>query len=178
MTGRVRPPHVSGFRTDVHRTPSRLHVWQIGLILLLAWPIAAFVLLVLVAYALTVCFLHLALWITWVPRGKRVLFVYSNSPVWQPYVEENILPRLPKGSVVLNWSERRNWNRWALSSLTFRTFGGRKNFNPLAVVVRPLRGVRVFRFWQAFREYKHGRDASLKRLEHDLFSLLRVSGQT
>jgi hypothetical protein len=70
--------------------------------------------------------------------GKRVLFVYSNSPVWQSYIENNILPRLPHGSVVLNWSERRRWRWWSLSAAAFHFFGGSREFNPLAVVVRPL----------------------------------------
>jgi hypothetical protein len=51
--------------------------------------------------------LHVLLWVFWSPAGKRVLFVYSNSPVWQSYIEDDILPRLPQGSVVLNWSECR-----------------------------------------------------------------------
>ena len=44
-------------------------------------------------------------WIRWSLTGTRVLFVYSNSPVWQSYIENNIVPRLPPKSVVLNWSE-------------------------------------------------------------------------
>ena len=80
--------------------------------------------------------LHILLWLLWSPAGKRVLFVYSNSPVWQSYIENNILPRLPHGSVVLNWSERRRWRWWSLSAAVFHFFGGSREFNPLAVVVR------------------------------------------
>ena len=41
------------------------------LVLVLAWLVAAVLLLVLV-------------WLTWVPRGRHALVVYSASPVWQP----------------------------------------------------------------------------------------------
>jgi hypothetical protein len=126
----------------------------------------------LLAYGLYALLLHVLLWTTWSPAGKRVLFVYSNSPLWQSYVEGNILPRLPQGSVVLNWSERRRWRAWSLSAAVFHFFGGSREFNPLAIVVRPLRGVRVFRFWRAFRDAKHGDRNALHLLETRFFSEL------
>jgi hypothetical protein len=44
-------------------------------------------------------FLHVAVWLAWCARGRRVLFVYSNSPNWQEYVEEKIIPKLPVNAV-------------------------------------------------------------------------------
>ena len=129
--------------------------------------------LALAAYGVAALLLHLALWLVWVPFGRRVLFVYSDSPLWQEYVEHNILPRLPSGSVVLNWSKRRHWSRWTLAYWTFRFFGGRREFNPIAVVVRPLRWSRVFRFWRAFRDFKHGRREPLTRLEREFLESAR-----
>ena len=79
------------------------------------------VLLAIIACAITALLLHLALWLAWAPFGRRVLFVYSDSPVWRPYIEENLLPRLPRRSVILNWSDRRHWNRWTLAYWAFRT---------------------------------------------------------
>ena len=126
----------------------------------------------LLAYGLYALLLHVLLWIVWGLAGKRVLFVYSNSPVWQSYIEGEILPRLPHGSVVLNWSERRSWRRWSLAAAVFHCFGGRREFNPLAIVVRPLRWVRVFRFWRAFRDAKHGNRHALHQMETQFFSFL------
>jgi hypothetical protein len=105
-----------------------------------------------------------------------VLFVYSNSPVWQSYIEANILPRLPRGSVVLNWSERRRWRWWSLSAAVFHFFGGSREFNPLAVVVRPLRWGRAFRFWRAFRDAKHGNQEALRLVEAQFFTYLGLPG--
>ena len=62
------------------------------------------VFLVLLAYVISALLLHMALWLVWGTLGRRVLFVYSNSPVWQEYIEQNVLPRLPETAVVLNWS--------------------------------------------------------------------------
>jgi hypothetical protein len=129
-------------------------------------------LLLLFVYGLYALLLHVLLWVLWSPAGKRVLFVYSNSPVWQSYIEDNILPKLPQGSVVLNWSERRRWHSWSLSAVVFHCFGGSREFNPLAIVVRPLRWVRVFRFWRAFRDAKHGNPNALRLLETQFFSYL------
>jgi len=126
----------------------------------------------LLVYGLYALLLHILLWVVWSPAGKRVLFVYSNSPVWQSYIEDNILPKLPQGSVVLNWSERRRWRYWSLSAAAFHFFGGSREFNPLAIVVRPLRWVRVFRFWRAFRDAKHGNRSALRVLEKQFFSCL------
>jgi hypothetical protein len=59
-----------------------------------------------------------------------------------------------------------------LSAAVFRLFGGSREFNPLAVVVRPLRWVRVFRFWRAFRDAKHGNRSALSLLETQFFRCL------
>jgi hypothetical protein len=84
-----------------------------GLVVVLLSPL---LLPLMLAYGVYAILLHLLLWLLWSPAGTRVLFVYSNSPVWRPYIEEHILPMLPQGSVVLNWSERRRWRWWSLSA--------------------------------------------------------------
>jgi hypothetical protein len=101
------------------------------------------------AYGVDALSLHVLLWLLWSPVGRRVLVVYSDSPIWQPFFENRIIPRLPPSSIVLNWFGRRRWRRWSLAYLAFRFFAGRE-FNPLAVVIRPLRWGRTFRFWRAF----------------------------
>ncbi len=141
----------------------------LALIVVIGSPL---VLSILVIYGLYALFLHVLLWLLWSPTGKRVLFVYSNSPLWQSYIEETILPRLPRGSVVLNWSERRRWRWWSLSAAVFHFFGGSREFNPLAVVVRPFRWGRAFRFWRAFRDAKHGNRDALQRVETEFFTYL------
>ncbi len=155
----------------------RLRDWSgrlvLGLVVVLISPLLLPFLLV---YGLYAFLLHVLLWLLWGLTGRRVLFVYSNSPVWQSYIEANILPRLPRGSVVLNWSERRRWRWWSLSAAVFHFFGGNREFNPLAVVVRPLRWGRPFRFWRAFRDAKHGNQEALRLVEAQFFTYLGLPG--
>jgi hypothetical protein len=156
----------AGLNTRLPRWSGRL---LLALVVVVCSPL---LLLLLFAYALYAVLLHVVLWLLWSTAGKRVLFVYSNSPVWQPYIEANILPRLPHGSVILNWSERQRWRWWSLSAAVFYFFGGSREFNPLAVVVRPFRWGRTFRFWKAFGEAKHGNQQPLRAIEAELFESL------
>ncbi len=124
----------------------------------------------------------------WYPKGKHLLFVYSDSPVWKEYVEEHILPQIRSQAVVINWSERSQWEwKGTLELQVFQHWGrvsqhmfrGRKEwsgkeFCPIAIVFKPWRKPQTIRFWQAFKEYKHGKDSSLKKCERELFDLLEV----
>ena len=146
------------------------------LVFLLLAPlwIPALVLWFLFFLASRLC-LHLAVWMLWLPRNKRLLFVYSDSPIWQAYIEAHILPRIQEQAVILNWSERRQWSaRHTLAAAVFRHFGGHNEFNPMAVVFRPLRRGRVFRFFQPFRDLKRGKPEHLARVETEFFHYLRL----
>lgn len=111
----------------------------------------------------------------WGAYGKRLLLVYSNSPIWQAYVERNWLPQLESFAVVLNWSERSTWSeRHPFEAEIFRTWAGDQEFNPLAIVIPADGAVRVIRFWQAFRDYKHGKDRTLRAAEAELGAALGV----
>ena len=112
----------------------------------------------------------------WGAHGKRMLLVYSNSPNWQAYVEENLRPQLDSIAVVLNWSERVTWTeRNPFEADIFRTWAGDQEFNPLAIIIPADGAVRVIRFWQAFRDYKHGKDRTLRTAEAELEAALGVS---
>ncbi len=103
--------------------------------------------------------------------GRFVLFIYSDSPNWKDYVEANILPRLEPHVVTLNWSQRQEWQRRnPFEARLFRHWACETEFNPMALVFPPTGSVRDVRFWQAFRDFKHGKDRSLKQAEELLFS--------
>lgn len=123
-------------------------------------------------------------------KGKYVLLVYSNSRRWQGYFEDKIIPKLQDTAVILNWSERLTWT-WAktLELKIFQHFAGVTRFTyeengqiktswsgddfcPLAVVLKPWWRPKVIRFWEAFKDYKHGKSAKLKAREEELFSVL------
>lgn len=105
----------------------------------------------------------------WQPQGKDLLLVYSNSPNWQTYVEQTWLPKWQRRAVLLNWSERRNWNRERPEVALFHVFATEREFNPLGIVVpRKGRHVHIVRFWRAFRDFKHGKDGLLREAENEL----------
>ena len=126
----------------------------------------------LVVMSIVAIVLHLTAWLRCLWRGPLILVVYSNSPLWLRHIEANWLPRLPPGALILNWSEREHWRRSSFSVLLFRFFGGGKNFNPLAVVIKPFRGADVIRFFKPFRELKGGQPDNLRHAECRLFRAL------
>jgi hypothetical protein len=124
----------------------------------------------LVAWLLASIALHLALLIWWLPRGRRVLFVYSDSPKWRPYLDEHVVPRLPKTAVVLNWSERARWSPFHLGVWLFQMWSGARDYNPIAIVVRPLSSPKVFRFFGAFEDLNRGKPEALRAVEEELLA--------
>ena len=119
--------------------------------------------------------LTLIVWLTWCTRGIDTLVVYSNSPNWNDYMVESVLPRLQERSIVINWSERRSWRWYSLSVAVFHFFGGDREFNPMVVVLRPFSIPQSFRFWQPFRDRKHGDASSLHDVEKRLYTCLDIS---
>ena len=109
-------------------------------------------------------------------RGKDLILVYSNSPHWQAYVEANWIPRWSARAVTLNWSERATWEHSRPEVALFNDLATTREYNPLAIVVLPHGPPRVVRFFRAFRDYKHGRDAVLRKQEAELATILSVNG--
>jgi hypothetical protein len=151
---------------------SRLRQVGAGLLVILLSPLLLLIAACLLLYAIA---LHLAIWLWWCTRGKQVLFVYSNSPHWQAYIEAQMLPALGTRAVVMNWSERATWATWSLAPMAFRFFGGDHNFNPMAIVFRPGRVCRVFRFFGPFQDFKHGKPQEVERMKDELLSLIGAS---
>ena len=141
----------------------------LGLLLLIA--VSPLLIVAIVFYLVAGVLLHIAAWCVWCMRGRDVLLVYSNSPVWQSYVEEHLLPRIAHRAVILNWSHRRHWRR-TLAVLVFRFFGGSREYNPMAVVFRPFRLARTFLSYKALREFKHGKPETVNQLSEQLFTFL------
>lgn len=147
--------------------------WQVALLILFAPVLLVVVVLWLLFFLVSTIFLHFAVWSWWCVRGRDILFVYSDSPIWHDYIEEQVLPRLGERAVVLNWSQRTGW-RFSLARMVFYHFGGWRAFNPLAVVFRPFRLTHTFRFLQPFRDFKHGRPEALHQMESEFFGLIGV----
>jgi hypothetical protein len=148
--------------------------WRRTAILIPLFPLVlAFVLLAIpLLIVFNVC-LRIFIWWRWCLRGRDILFVYSDSPIWHDYVEQQILPYLGERAVILNWSQRKRW-RFSLARIAFHHFGGDRQFNPLAVVFRPFGRTHTFRFLQPFRDMKHGHPDALQKMESEFFGLIGV----
>ena len=151
----------------------KLTRWQIAVVIPVVLYALLYLAVVLPLLALYSFCLRLAVWSWWCLRGRDILFVYSDSPVWHDYIEQHILPHLGKRAIVLNWSERKRW-RLSLKRMAFYHFGGDREFNPLAVVLRPFRRTCTFRFWHPFRDFKHGRPEELRKMEDEFFALIGI----
>lgn len=113
----------------------------------------------------------LRLWFWYAHRrhGRFILFIYSESPNWQTYIEQNLLPRLGDHALVLNWSRRKQWNReswWA--ARVFHHWAGGRDFNPLTLVFVGTWRVASVRFFRAFRDFQHGKEQLLRQAEEEL----------
>jgi len=141
-----------------------------SLLLVLSSPL---LLLALIPYLLYTAALYCAVWLLWCRRGKDVLFVWSESPVWKDRIQTRLLPKLGRRAVLLNWSERVQWTgRFSLARIAFQHFGGHREFNPLAVVFKPLRRARTFRFWRPYKQLKQGHPEVLEQMEAAFLDLL------
>jgi hypothetical protein len=136
--------------------------------------ILVFVAAAVLAVGLRAIVLYLLVWTWWIgPARQRVLVVYSESPIWQEHMEREIVPRLPPRTVVLNWSQRKQWSRLSFPVLLFDAFTGRREFNPIVLVFRRFSLVERFRFWRPFHDAKHGHADALRVLELQLFERVR-----
>lgn len=127
---------------------------------------------ILAIWLLNLTLVHLLIRALWLPRGRNVLFVHSDSTIWKDYVASEILPLVRERAYVLNWSERKRWSRWSFPVHVFWTLSGAREFNPMVIVFFPLR-TEYFRFWNAFRDAKRGDNATLNALMADLRAHLR-----
>ncbi len=145
-------------------------------LLLLFIPVLV-LLMPLIVLALAVYFTNRALtyflvWLLWIPHGKRVLVVYSDSPIWHDYFVNEIFPVVKERAVILNWSERKRWPKWSLATHVFRSFRGRHAYNPMVMVFRPFRSAECFQFWEPFKYWKRGNTWPVESMKRDLIDSL------
>lgn len=160
------------------QSQSRNLPWYGWIVLILLSPLLiALGLVVIVAHFTARMALYALVWILWCSRGRNVLYVYSDSPIWKEHVESEVIPRLSERVVILNWSRRKRW-RVSLATLLFQHFGGSKEFNPMAIVFRPFRTQTEFRFWRPFHDWKKGKTENLEVMERSFLELLSRIGQT
>ncbi len=154
------------------REPFWRRTWKALFLVMLLPIILPLALMAVALYFAHRTVLYVLVWVLWLSRGKDLLVVYSDSPIWHEYMVTQILPRVQGRAVVLNWSDRNKWPRWSFRAHVFRYFGGDSDFNPLVVFFRPFRRAKSFRFWLAFKDWKRGNREPVERLRDELFSVL------
>ncbi len=126
----------------------------------------------LILHFLNKVVVYMLVWVWWLPKGKDVLYVSSDSPVWKEYMETEVFPLVAERAMVLSWSARSKWPKWSFAVRVFHTFGRGRDFNPMVVLFRPFRRAKIFRFLPAFEKRKHGNSASVEQLRRDLTQAL------
>ena len=146
-------------------------------------PLLLYVLLVVVVFVpfyLTYrLILRFVVELRWAVRGRRILLVYSRSPVWQAYIETNWLPLLRDHAMVLNWSDRAAWRHTQpFAARVFRHWAPDVNFNPMAILLGRFPRTRHIGFYYAFRDWKHGNEGALRAAESQLFGFVEGLSRT
>jgi hypothetical protein len=148
------------------------------LIFILSIPFIVLLILVVLPFYLIrgIYLLNVGLWLRyqfytkWNKNGKFILFIYSESPNWQEYIEKNILPKIDDCTVTLNWSNRNEWRKNnPLEAKIFKHWASDHDYNPIAFIIPRWGRIKIVPFWQAFRDYKHGKDRLLRQKEAELF---------
>ena len=143
------------------------HLW--GFLIVMLIPLA------IVAYWLRGKYLLFKAQRQWKAQSIRGVLVYSDSPNWKSYIESNWLPVFRDRFVILNWSQRKQWEPSLERSLFRRFCGPDENYNPAIILLRGLRAPLVFRFFYAFRDAKHGNVQALNDLERVLLAELDLT---
>jgi hypothetical protein len=102
--------------------------------------------------------------------GKDVLVVYTDSPLWKEYIETHWLPRWGERAIAFDRSKP--WREDQVEARLWRAVAGTAEHTPVVIVVLPHGRVQIVRFWLAFRDYKHGKDARLRDAEARLAVIL------
>lgn len=152
-------------------SPKKRNAVSKALIAFLLISLSPILIVVLLLYFLWGAVLYIAIWLT---QGQQfTVFVYSNSPIWKDYIEGEILPQIEDRATILNWSGRKTWKN-SLAVLAFHYFGGYRNFNPMGIVFQPFRFVKIYRFFQAFKEFKHGNPNKVEEIKEEFFQSLGI----
>ena len=145
---------------------------QIFFLILISPLIILYVIFGLICYFAFGFILTLAVWLFWCPRGRYALFIYSDSPIWKCHIEENILPKLSDHAKVLNWSHRKTHSQYSFPVLIFNYFAGDREWNPMAVIFKPFKVPRTFRFWSGYKSLKRGNSVALNKEIREMFDYL------
>jgi hypothetical protein len=109
-------------------------------------------------------------WIEWQKQGKDVLVIQADNEHCREW-EARLSPLISGRAVVLNWSERKRWDRWTLPVQLFDVFGPHgmpeqftESSLPSVIVFRQLRRPKKFNFGGRSRDL----EARIEQLSAEL----------
>jgi hypothetical protein len=106
------------------------------------------------------------------PKGKYILFTYSESENWSHYIEGSILPEIEEYSFIINRSKDQHWkSEFKLERRAIELWAN-LNVNPIAIVFESSKKVKVIPFYEAFRDLKHGKQETINAKCQELFQCL------
>lgn len=108
------------------------------------------------------------------PAQTWILLAYTQSDLWAPFLELEVVPRLGTGCLVIDRS-RSDWKqRYPIEAKAIEHWGGYHENNPLVILFPPWRPVQIVRLYQAFRDKKHGKPKTLDAELARLFALVQA----
>jgi hypothetical protein len=111
------------------------------------------------------------------PPDRFVLIAYTESELWAPYIERELLPQLQPHCIAINRS-RENWKRqFPIERRALGFWGAGGSYNPIVIVLRPWARVRIFRLYEHFKELKHGRPSRLQSMAADLIRCVQEAAK-
>jgi hypothetical protein len=96
------------------------------------------------------------------PR-KDFLLVYTESPHWQPYIEQRWISRWGERMVLFNRS--RPWSNEQVEARLWQSIRWDREHTPLAIIIPPRGSPHAVELYSAFREFKHGKPQRLQAAE-------------
>lgn len=138
----------------------------IALVLLLAIP---FVLVALICWCVSSAVVCVAVSVHWIPIGVSFLIIYSESPQWKSYFEEEVVPAFGPAARVVNLSRdggSRKW--WHLDWWVYRHCAGFRNRFPIVFHFSRFGRWTTIRFHDAFMQSKKGETAALDQAKANL----------
>jgi hypothetical protein len=155
----------------------RLRIWEYVIltpIFLLMLPLG--LVLLSATYLVHMCqsiVLRLRLRYAW-PAQTWILLSYTQSAVWAPFLEFEIIPRLGKACMVIDRSSPDWKQRHPIEAKAIEHWGGYYEHNPLIILLPRWRPAKVVRPYKAFLDKKHGKPQALETEFARLFALVEA----
>jgi hypothetical protein len=121
--------------------------------------------------------LALAWWRKHGRHGRRFLVVYSESPKWSAFFDEEVVPMVGDQAIVVDISKAPSWkSSSSLERRAHRRWGGEVEHTPMVIHFRRPWRAEAVRFFHAFLQRQYGDSSELGAQLAKLTQLARGTG--